>query len=36
MIEEDVLRRFLFEDLGIRGVWVNITASWQTAKHHQA
>lgn len=35
MIEEDVLRRFLFEDLGIRGVWVNITASWQTAKHHQ-
>ncbi len=35
MIEEDVLRRFLFEDLGLRGVWVNITASWQTAKHHQ-
>ena len=35
MIEEDVLRRFLFEDLGIRGLWVNITASWQTAKHHQ-
>lgn len=35
MIEEDVLRRFLFEDLGIRGIWVNITASWQTAKQHQ-
>ena len=35
MIEQDVLRRFLFEDLGIRGVWVNITASWQTAKQHQ-
>ena len=35
MIEVDVLRRFLFEDLGIRGVWVNITASWQTAKNHQ-
>ena len=35
MIEVDVLRRFLFEDLGIRGVLVNITASWQTAKNHQ-
>ena len=35
MIEQDILRRFLFEELGIRGVWVNITASWQTAKKHQ-
>lgn len=35
MIEQDVLRRFLFEELGIRGEWVNLTASWQAAKQHQ-
>jgi molecular chaperone Hsp33 len=35
MIEQDILRRFLFEDLGIRGEWVNLTASWQAAKQHQ-
>ena len=35
MIEQDVLRRFLFETLGIRGEWVKLTTSWQTAKQHQ-
>jgi molecular chaperone Hsp33 len=35
MIERDVLRRFLFEDLGVRGEWVKLTTSWQAAKQHQ-
>lgn len=35
MKEQDVLRRFLFEDLGIRGQWVKLTQSWQEAKSHQ-
>ncbi len=35
MTEQDFLRRFLFEDLGVRGEWVNLTASWQAAKQHQ-
>jgi molecular chaperone Hsp33 len=35
MIEQDLLRRFLFEDLGVRGEWVKLTDSWQTAKLHQ-
>lgn len=35
MSEQDLLRRFLFEDLGVRGHWVRLTASWQTAKNHQ-
>ena len=35
MIEQDFLRRFLFEDLGVRGEWVKLTTSWQAAKQHQ-
>ena len=35
MIEQDLLHRFLFEEIGIRGEWVKLTASWQTAKQHQ-
>ena len=35
MIEQDFLRRFLFEELGIRGEWVKLTTSWQAAKQHQ-
>ncbi len=35
MIEQDVLRRFLFEELGVRGEWVKLTSSWQAAKLHQ-
>lgn len=35
MIEQDLLRRFVFEDLGVRGEWVKLTTSWQTAKQHQ-
>ena len=35
MPEHDCLRRFLFEQHGIRGVWVNLTDSWQAAKQHQ-
>ena len=31
MIEQDLLRRFLFEDLGVRGEWVKLTTSWQAA-----
>lgn len=35
MKEQDVLRRFLFEDLGVRGEWVKLEASWQASKQHQ-
>ena len=35
MKEQDVLRRFLFEELGVRGEWVKLEASWQAAKQHQ-
>lgn len=35
MQEHDCLRRFLFEEHGIRGVWVQLTDSWQAAKQHQ-
>ncbi|MGZ8935869.1 MAG: Hsp33 family molecular chaperone HslO [Methylobacter sp.] len=35
MIEQDFLRRFLFEALGVRGEWVKLGASWQAAKQHQ-
>jgi molecular chaperone Hsp33 len=35
MIEHDLLRRFLFEELGVRGEWVKLTTSWQAAKLHQ-
>jgi molecular chaperone Hsp33 len=35
MIEQDLLRRFLFEDFGVRGEWVKLTTSWQAAKQHQ-
>jgi molecular chaperone Hsp33 len=35
MIEQDLLRRFVFEDLGVRGEWVKLTTSWQGAKQHQ-
>ncbi|MGZ8942128.1 MAG: Hsp33 family molecular chaperone HslO [Methylobacter sp.] len=34
MIEQDILRRFLFEELGVRGEWVKLTNSWQAAKLH--
>jgi len=32
MQDKDVLRRFLFDDLAIRGEWLNLTDSWQAAK----
>mgnify|MGYP003392362485 CR=1 FL=1 len=35
MIEQDLLHRFLFEDLGVRGEWVKLSTSWQAAKQHQ-
>ncbi len=35
MIEQDLLRRFLFEELGVRGEWVKLTRSWQAAKSYQ-
>jgi molecular chaperone Hsp33 len=34
MQNKDVLRRFLFDDLAIRGEWLNLTESWQAAKQH--
>jgi len=34
-MKQDILRRFVFEELGIRGEWVNLSASWQTLKHYQ-
>ncbi len=35
MKEYDCLRRFLFEELGVRGEWVRLQESWQAAKQHQ-
>ena len=35
MIEQDLLRRFLFEELGVRGTWVKLTSSWLAAKQYQ-
>lgn len=34
-MKQDILRRFVFEQLGIRGEWVSLSASWQTLKHYQ-
>ncbi|MBK8816163.1 MAG: Hsp33 family molecular chaperone HslO [Methylococcaceae bacterium] len=33
--QQDVLRRFLFEDLGVRGLWVRLSNSWQIAQQNQ-
>lgn len=35
MKQQDCLRRFLFEDHGVRGEWVRLQHSWQQAKQHQ-
>jgi molecular chaperone Hsp33 len=35
MTEHDLLRRFIFEDIGVRGLWVNLTKSWQTTRQNQ-
>ena len=35
MKEQDCFRRFLFEELGVRGEWVRLQDSWQEAKQHQ-
>ncbi len=35
MQEQDKVRRFLFEQHGIRGVWVKLADSWQAAKKFQ-
>lgn len=35
MPQQDVLRRFLFEELDVRGLWVSLSSSWQTTKQHQ-
>ncbi len=35
MKEQDCLRRFLFEELGLRGEWVRLEQSWQQAKQYQ-
>lgn len=35
MKQQDCLRRFLFEDLGVRGEWVRLEQSWREAKQHQ-
>lgn len=36
MKEQDCLRRFLFEELGVRGEWVRLQDSFQAAKQYQA
>jgi len=36
MKEQDCLRRFLFEELGVRGEWVCLQESWQAAKQYQS
>ncbi len=35
MKQQDCLRRFIFEDHGVRGEWVRLEKSWQEAKQHQ-
>ena len=35
MKEQDLLRRFLFEELGVRGEWVRLQNSWKQTKQHQ-
>ena len=35
MQQQDCLRRFLFEQLGVRGEWVRLEQSWQQAKQYQ-
>ena len=35
MTQHDVLHRFLFEELGIRGLWVRLEDSWQAVQQHQ-
>lgn len=35
MEEQDCLRRFLFEKLGVRGEWVRLQKSWKETKQHQ-
>ncbi len=35
MNDKDSIRRFLFEDLGIRGEWIQIENSWKQASQHQ-
>ena len=35
MSQQDLLRRFVFEDLGVRGLWVRLSESWQSAQQHQ-
>jgi len=35
MKEQDCLRRFIFEELGVRGEWVRLQDSWQQAKQFQ-
>ena len=35
MKDQDCLRRFLFEQLGVRGEWVRLQTSWQQAKQYQ-
>lgn len=35
MKQQDCLRRFLFEEFGVRGEWVRLQHSWQQAKRHQ-
>ncbi len=32
MKQQDILQRFVFQDYGIRGEWVRLQESWQTAK----
>jgi molecular chaperone Hsp33 len=34
-MEEDILRRFIFEAFGVRGEWVKLSSSWQNAKRNQ-
>jgi len=35
MTQQDFLRRFLFEELGVRGEWIQLSDSWQAARQHQ-
>jgi molecular chaperone Hsp33 len=35
MLQQDILRRFMFENVRVRGLWVSLSDSWQTAQQYQ-
>ena len=36
MNDQDTIRRFLFENMGVRGEWINLTSSWKVVTDKRA